>query len=146
MQKLKSNPNLAADSDTVVQNLPTLYSFWYLIPKNIFEIPANGRENIILKKIEGANNDDFPKKSNRMLLTKHMLMQGDLKLKIAKIAEEKFLPIIERYFIIKAQRNDSAHARLITKEKSSVSNSEKTHAEFLKDYMKQGLDEYSEII
>ena len=143
LQNLKNNPNLAVDIETVKEKLPTLYSFWYLIPKNIFEIPANGRMKNIFIALENTPQKNFTRKSNNTLIIHHMIKNEILHM---NIDEEKFLQIIERYFIIKSERNDSAHARLITKEKSSDSNSEKTHAEFLKDYMKQGLDEYSEII
>ena len=144
LQKLKSDPNLAADSDTVVQNLPTLYSFWDLIPENIFEIPANGRANKILKTLDSnTKHPDFPRKSDNTLITKHMIHKGDIKL---KIDEEKFLQIIERYFIIKSERNDSVHARQIPKELLASEESEISYATILKNYMKQGLDEYSKII
>ena len=139
LQELKSNPDLAADLNTVAKNLPTLYSFWDLISEDVFQMPVNGRENIILKILENTGNDDFPKKSNNTLITKHMIMHGDFTL---NIDEETFLKIIERYFIVKVERNNIAHARLTLNEKSDVSDSEKSHTVSLKEYMKQGLEEY----
>ncbi len=143
LQTLKSVPNLAADSDTVAENLTTLYSFWNFIPKDIFAKPVAERVDEILNAFAPINPDNLRKTNSNTLITHYMIINNMLKL---KVDEEKILPIIERYFIIKVERNDIAHARLMPKEKSSDSNLEKTHAEFLKDYMQQGLDEYSEII
>ena len=143
LQKLKSNPNLAADFETVAGNLTTLYSFWNFIPKDIFKKNVFERVAEILVAFAPISADNFRRTNSNTLITHYMIMKGMLKI---KIDEEKFLPIIERYFIIKVERNDIAHARLTPKEKASSSNSEKTHAEFLKDYMKKGLEEYSNIV
>lgn len=143
LQELKSNHKLAANLNTVAENLPTLYSFRDLIPETVFQVPANGRENVILKTLEGTNNEDFPRKSDNVLITKHMIMQGDINL---NIAEEKFLPIIERYFVIKSERNDSVHARQLPKELLDSEESEISYAAILKNYLTAGLKEYSDIL
>lgn len=143
LQKLKSNPNLANDFDTIEKNLKTLYSFWNFIPKDIFKKPVLERVEEILAAFAPIKADKFRKTNSNTLITHYMIMNNMLKV---KIDEKKLLPIIERYFIVKVERNDIAHARLTPKEEASTSNSEKTHAEFLKDYMKQGLKEYSDII
>ena len=146
LQKLKANPALVADLQTVAENLPTLYSFWDLIPENIFKIPANGRVKKIFTSIEGtaSNSDAFKQKTNNTLIIHHMIWHDILQL--VDIDEETFLKIIDRYFIVKSERNDSVHARQIPKELLGGADSEISYAELLKEYMKQGLLEYSAVV
>lgn len=139
-KKLKTNHNLAADSDTVKTNLPTLYSFWHLVPENIFEQPENKRVNKILT-FYGVKNDAFIKTNDGTLKLHHMIRNEMLKLNIADA--ETFLKIIERYFTLKVERNDCAHARMIPRENFSSSNSETSYVESLKKYMQDGINEIS---
>ena len=145
LQKLKSNPAFATDLQTVAENLPTLYSFWDLMPENIFEIPANGRVKVIFTSIEGTPNkaDAFKQKTNNTLIIYDMIQHGILEL---AIDEEIFLKIIDRYFIVKSERNDSVHARRLPKEMIGGADSAESYAELLKAYMKAGLQEYSAVV
>ena len=68
-----------------------------------------------------------------------MIMNGMLTL---NIDEELFIKIMERYLTIKNERNNSAHALMIPKAKLDVADSRMNYATILKDYMKQGLEEY----
>ena len=142
LQKLKSAPNLATDLDTVAENLPTLYFFRDLIPEDIFKKPLEARPSKILKNCAGILTESFMIKNKRTQLIHFMIFNGMLNLNIDD--EEIFLKIIERYFTIKNERNNSAHARLIPKETLRNSDSEISYAELLKGYMKQGLQEYAE--
>ena len=145
LQKLKDNPEFATDLKTVAEKLPTLYSFWDLVPENIFEIPSNGRAKKIFTSIEGTSGkaDAFKKKTNTTLIIHHKILLGIFEL---HIDEENFLPIIDRYFIVKSERNDSVHARRLPKELLGGADSEISYAELLKEYMKAGLKEYSAVV
>lgn len=147
LQKLKSNPELVADLETFSKNLPTLYSFWDLIPENIFEIPANGRVKQILLAFEQAksNADAYKQKNNNTLIIYHMIRHGGI-IDLVDINEENFLKIIDRYFIVKSERNDSVHARRLPKKLLGSADSKKSYSELLKDYMKDGLQEYSAVV
>ena len=143
---MKDNPTFAADLKTVSENLPTLYLFWDLIPENIFEIPASDRTNKILTSVENtkSNADAFKQKNNNTLIIYHMIQHGGI-LELA-IDEETFLKIIDRYFIVKSERNDSVHARRLPKKLIGGADSAKSYAKILKAYMKEGLQEYSAVI
>lgn len=138
LQKLKSQPDLVCDVATVANNLPTLYSYWNFVPKNIFETVESQRVQEIFNSFAQIKSDEFRKTNSNTLITKYMIMNGVFKL---NIDEEIFLKIAERYFIIKVERNDIANARMITKK--TATDSENDHAVFLKEFMKQGLVEYS---
>ena len=147
LQKLKADSNLVKDIETVAEKLPTLYTFWDLIPEDIFKIKhSNGRvKNILLslEKNQKSARKDFIRKSNKVLTFHHMIEKGIFKL---NIDEEKFFKIIDRYFIIKSERNDSVHARQVPKELLVSENSGKSYAALLKDYMQKGLEEYSDVV
>lgn len=147
LQKLKSNPEFAADLETFSKNLPTLYSFWDLIPENIFKIPANGRVKKILLAFEQTSNksDAYKQKNNNTLIIYHMIRHGGI-IELVDIDEENFLKIIDRYFIVKSERNDSVHARRLPKKLLGGADSKKSYSELLKDYMKDGLQEYSAVV
>ena len=143
MQTLKSNPDLTKDIKTVAEKFPTLYSFWDLIPKNIFKVPVDQRADKIFEALCNAETSDLRIKTNNTLIIHHMIRHGILTL---NIDEEKFLPIIDRYFIVKSERNDSVHATRRPKELIGDANSEISYATLLKKYMKDGLNEYAEAI
>ena len=143
LQTLKSNPDLTKDIKTVAEKFPTLYSFWDLIPKNIFKVHVNQRADKIFEALCNAETSDLRIKTNNTLIIHHMIRHGILTL---NIDEEKFLPIIDRYFIVKSERNDSVHATRRPKELIGDANSEISYATLLKKYMKDGLNEYAEAI
>ena len=144
LQKLKSNTEFVADLETFSKNLPTLYSFWDLIPEDIFKIPANGRVKKILLTFEQTSNksDAYKQKNNNTLIIYHMIRHGGI-IDLVDIDEETFLKIIDRYFIVKSERNDSVHARRLPKKLLGGADSKKSYSELLKAYMKEGLQEYS---
>ena len=144
LQTLKSNPDLTADIKTVAEKFSTLYSFWDLIPKNIFKIPVNQRADKIFETLCNAEPSAFRIKTNNTLIIHHMIMHDILRLNV--IDEKTFLKIIDRYFIIKSERNDSVHATRRPKELIGDANSEISYATLLKGYMNDGLNEYSEAI
>ena len=146
LRKLKDDQSLAKNIETVAEKLPTLYSFWDLVPENIFEQDENQRAEKILSMLENTpdKSESFRKKFNNTLILHHMIENKMLKVNIAD--EEKFLDIIERYFVVKNERNDSVHAKRTPKELLSSANPEESRAALLKNYMKTGLEEYRNAI
>ena len=146
LQKLKFSSNLALNEETIFKNLPSLYSFIRLVSKETLTIePLEARIRKILIELEQTDYNNFIMKQSNTLIIHHMIHEGMLTLNIND--EEDFIKIMERYFIIKQERNDSAHALMITKGKLSTQqeSSEKSYAEVLKDYMKEGIREYLNI-
>ena len=143
LQKLKANSNLATNEETILKNLPTLHSFIQLIPKNTFEIKnLDKRIKKMFVSLENANYRAFIRKNANTLIIYYMIINDML---ILNSDEEKLLKFMDRYFIIKQERNDSAHARLIPQSNLTNQSSGKSYAEILKEYMKEGIREYSSI-
>lgn len=126
LQKLKAG----SDLKTVEDNF-----FSDLIPKNksvkkILNILANSTPP-----------DAFIKTNDKIFKFHYMIINKMLTLNIDD--EDIFLKIMERYFTIKNERNNSAHALMIPKARLDVADSEISYAKILKDFMKQGLDDYA---
>ena len=145
LQKLKLNPELAANEETILKSLPSIHSFISLIPEDILKLmPLNKRAKEIFIKFESIDYNSLLIKQANTLINHYMINTGMLKLNIND--EEDFIKIMERYFTIKQERNNSAHALMITKGKlSSQESKQKNYAEILKEYMKEGIQEYLKV-
>ena len=145
LQKLKLNPELAANEETILKSLPSSHSFISLIPEGILKLmPLNKRAKEIFIKFESIDYNSLLVKQANTLINHYMINTSMLKLNIND--EEDFIKIMERYFTIKQERNNSAHALMITKGKlSSQESKQKNYAEILKEYMKEGIQEYLKV-
>lgn len=145
LQKLKLNPELAANEETILKSLPSIHSFISLIPEGILKLmPLNKRAKEIFIKFESIDYNSLLVKQANTLINHYMINTSMLKLNIND--EEDFIKIMERYFTIKQERNNSAHALMITKGKlSSQESKQKNYAEILKEYMKEGIQEYLKV-
>ena len=145
LQKLKLNPELSTNEEIILESLPSIHSFISLISEDILNlIPLNKRVKEIFIKFENINYNSLLIKQANTLINHYMINTGMLKLNISD--EEDFVKIMERYFTIKQERNNSAHALMITKGKlSSQEDAKKSYAEILKEYMNEGIHEYLEV-
>lgn len=139
LQELKTSPNLLTDLNTFRQEFPTLCSFQNVITEEIFTEPSDRRVGKIFKTLNEIRIETFKKKKVKTLMMYYLVLTGGI---ILNVDKETFIKIVDRYFIIKSKRNDSAHANLIPKESSKISDSETSYATILKEYMKQGIEEY----
>ena len=102
------------------------------------------RADKIFEELEQTEVDALKIKTNNTLIIYHMLRSGILVLN--RINEEDFLKIVDRYFRVKSERNDSVHATQRPKELLGNAKPKESYAAFLKNFLQQGLDEYSDIV